>query len=47
MLKKDKISLIDHYEGEIIKNDEKHKEYIINYILNLYKTKGNTCMINI
>ena len=42
MLKNDKISLIDHYEGDIIKNEEKHKEYIINYILNLYKTKGNT-----
>ena len=42
MLKNDKISLIDHYKGDIIKNDEKHKEYIINYILNLYKTKGNT-----
>ena len=38
----DKISLIDHYKGDIIKGNEKHNEYIINYILNLYKTKGNT-----
>ena len=41
-LDSNKISLIDHYEGNIIKDNEKHKEYIINYILNLYKTKGNT-----
>ena len=41
-LSANKISLIDHYDGDIIKVDEKHKEYIINYILNLYKTKGNT-----
>lgn len=41
-LESDKISLIDHYKGDIIKGDEKHKEYVINYILNLYKTKGNT-----
>ena len=31
--------LIDHYEN-IIKN-EKRKEYITNYIINLYKKKGN------
>ena len=37
-----KISLIDHYNGNIIDKNEKDKEYIINYILNLYKTKGNT-----
>tara|TARA_B100001121_G_scaffold305651_1_gene323518 strand:+ start:107 stop:1441 length:1335 start_codon:yes stop_codon:yes gene_type:complete len=41
-LDSNKISLIDHYEGNIIEKNEKHKEYITNYIINLYKKKGNT-----
>ena len=42
-LETDKISLIDHYSGNIIKNEkESHKEYVINYILNLYKNKGKS-----
>lgn len=41
----DKLSLIDHYDGTIITNktnNNEHRKYIIDNILNLYKTKGNT-----
>ena len=41
----DKISLINHYDGKIIGNinqNSNHKQYIIDYILNLYLQYGNT-----
>ncbi len=42
-LKGDKISLINHYEGKIISDDTtSQKKYVIDYIINLYKTEGKT-----
>ena len=41
-LKNDKISLIDHYDGNIITNNTEHRDYVINYIMNLYETRGHT-----
>ncbi len=42
-LKSDKISLIDHYDGSIMTNQMLYqKEYIIDYIINLYLEHGHT-----
>ena len=41
-LKNNKISLIDHYDGNIITNNTEHRDYVINYIINLYETRGHT-----
>ena len=42
-LTNDKISLINHYEGDIIKdNNKSQNQYVIDYIIDLYKTEGRT-----
>ena len=39
-LSKDKISFIDHYKGNIINNNLSHKKYVVDFIIDLYKSKG-------
>ena len=42
-LTNNKISLINHYEGDIIKdNNKSQNQYVIDYIIDLYKTEGRT-----
>ncbi len=39
-LSKDKISFIDHYKGNIINKNLSHKKYVVDFIIDLYKSKG-------